>query len=304
MKIISFVKSLLPHIGKEQVLEDIRVTAGELDQVVIPNYAQASAYFKTTKMKSDDNDVISKDFYMKFDRGSLSKQSNIVSEIDIRLGNIKENLAYVSSQIEELMERDIINEGLTAKKAVLIRAANHMSFLSRYSTDLLNYLYVNEAIEANVEVEETMNLAPAIIKHVQNNIRMFSTLMSDYGISNKDFLKIYTAIPDVVVSSRTEGAVTGLFKESDIDPFSSPFVQGFSGNPIYHIRLLFAEWQASRYKANKEKKKMLELRLLHLKLLQEKKNDPKIQSEIAYIQNRVDRIERYMREVEESVEMA
>lgn len=304
IKIIDFIKSLLPRIGKDQILEDLRVTSSELDQLVIPNYEQAAAYFKIEKTKSDEVKSLSEDFYQKFDKGSVVKQTSIIGEVAVRLGFIKANLAYVQSQIETILERDVISEGLTAKKAILIRAANQISFVSRFSSDLLNYVYVAEAIKVDAGIEESMKLSPAAKKHIEKNIKVFAWLLSDYGIHSKEFEKIYTAVPDIVVSSRNEASIVGLFKEQDIDPFSSPFVLGFTGNPIYHVRLLFAEWQASRYKANKDKKKMLELRLLHLKLINEKKNDPKLEAEINYIQNRIDKVERYMRDVEESVELS
>lgn len=304
MKIFSFVKALLPRIGKDEVLEDLRVTAGELEQIVTPNFTHAADYFRSNKMKSDANKDLSDAFYQKFDKGSVSKQTSFIAEVTARLPFLKENLAYVQAQIEELMERDIISEGLTAKKAILVRTAAHLSFISRFSVDLLNLVYVNEALETGADVEESMQLAPIVIKHVENGIKPFANYLSDYGIPNKDFVKIYTVIPDVVVSSRNEHSIVGVYNEKDIDPFKSAYVSGFAGNPIYTVRLLFAEWQASRYKANKDKKKMLELRLLHLKLMQDKKQDPKVEAEINYIQSRVDKIERSMREVEESLETA
>jgi hypothetical protein len=304
IKLINFIKSLLPRIGKDQILEDLRITATELDQIVIPSYEQAAEFFKVNKPKSEMAKSLSEDFYRKFEKGAMAKQASIIGEVAARLSFIKQNLAYVQAQIEIVLERDILNEGLTAKKAILVRAANQISFISRFSSDVLNYVYVAEAIAVNVDVQESMSLSPAAYKHVQNNIKVFATLLSDYGIPTREFEKIYTAVPDIVVSSRNESSIVGLFKEQDIDPFTSPYVQGFTGNPIYHVRLVFAEWQASRYKANKEKKRMLELRLLHLKLINEKKNDPKIEAEINYIQNRIDSTERYMREVEEDVELA
>jgi hypothetical protein len=303
MKLVSFIKSLLPHMSKDQILEDLRVTAGEMEQVVIPSYRDASVFFRSNKLRSDEAKDISDDFYRGFERGSMSKQSSVIGEIDVRLNFIKENLTYVQGQIEAILERDVINEGLTAKKAVMIRAANQLAFISRFSTDLLNYFYVCEASASDADVAESMVLAPAVIKHVKTNVKMFAMLLSDYGIPTEKFQAIYTKIPEVVVSSRNEASIAGLYKQSDIDPFDSPFVAGFTGNPIYHVRLLYAEWQASRYKAEKEKKRMLELRLLHLRLLQEKKNDPKLEAEINYIQSRVDGIERYMRSVEDTVEV-
>lgn len=303
MKIISYVKALLPRVEKDKILEDLRVTATELDQVVLPNFRQAADFFRSSKPQSRDVKDLSDMFYRKIDLNGVPKQVNFIADCAHRLAYVRDNLTYVQNQIEALMERDVINEGLTAKKAILMRAAEHISFLSRFSVDLLNLVYTHEAVEVDANVEESMRLAPAVIKHVEINFTTFAQLLGDYGVPTRDFEKVIAKVPDVVISSKTEGSIVGIYKEKDIDPFVSSYVQGFVGNPIYHIRLAVAEWQASRYKASKDKKRVLELRLLHLKLSQEKKNDPKVEQEILYIQGRIDRMERSQREVEESLEM-
>lgn len=302
MKIIQFVKGLLPHFEKSRVLEDLRVSIGELDSIVIDNYNQASEHFRTNRLKSDDSKDLSDAFYQNFDLQKGSKQASFVGDINKRMAFVKKNAEYVLESVEELFERDIIAEGLTVRKALLIRAAESMSFISKFSIDLLNVVYVNEATEVNATLEESLRLAPATIKLVNHNVTKFAKLLSDYGIPNDSFKKLIQELPEVVINSKTANTVMGLYNEKDIDPFANSYVVGFNGNPIYHIRLLVAEWQSSRYKASKDKKKMLELRLLHLQLIQDKKNDPKLEQEINYIQSRIDKTERYLREVEESIE--
>jgi len=302
MKIFSYVASLLPRLTKDQVLEDLRHTGEELVSVAQPTYRNGADFFRTSKFESDKVRDLQDSFNDKFDRSGGPKQSTFLGEINARLPFLVENTEYVTKQCELLFERDIVSDGLTAKKALLMRAAEHLSFLSRLSLDVLNYVYTFEALAAGVEVSDDSGLSPAEAGHVERNIGVFASLLGDYGVPNKDFEKILLAIPEVVVSSRSEAQLASVFKERDLDPFKGQYVQGFTGNPIYHLRLLVAQWQASRYKANKDKKKMLELRLLHLELLKEKKNDPKIEQEIDYVRGRVASLDRYLREVEESVE--
>lgn len=299
---MSFIQTLLPRIQKDQVQEDLNISVREMETTVIPSYMHASDFFRTSKFTAEPNKELTTDFYRNFDLQGGSKQATLVSEVYKRLPFIKENIGYIQGLIEEVMERDIIAEGLTAKKATLLRAAEHLSFISRFSLDLLNLIYVNEAGSANADVLESMRLSPGATRHVEKNIVVYARLVSDYGIPLKDFQKIYLRIPEVVLSQKTSQAISGLYREGDLDPFASAHVSGFTGSPIYHIRLMVAEWQSNRYKSNKETAQMLQLRLLHLKLLHEKKNDPKLEKEIEYVQGRVDKIQRYLREVEESLE--
>lgn len=301
MKIVDFVKGLLPALEKNQVLEDLRVTMAELENILQPNFKTASDFFKSSKHSSNQVKYISETFYKNLDSGGIAKQPNFIGEVAVRTKNLQDNARYIYEQIEKIMERDIIHDGLTAKKALLIRAASGMSFISNFSIDLLNYVYVFESINANAEVEDSIKLSPAEIKKVEARIHLFARMISDYGMDNKKFTKIITEVPEVIVNSKTSMSVASLYPERSVDPLSASYISGFKANPIYHIRLSIAEWQASRYKVNKDKKKMLELRLLHLKLLNEKKNSAKVEAEIEYIQARIAKIERYLRDVEESL---
>jgi hypothetical protein len=86
-----------------------------------------------------------------------------------------------------------------------------------------------------------------------------------------------------------------------MDPIGSHMVQGFEMNPIYHFRLMVAEWQANRYKSYKEKKKLLEVKLLNLKIAKDGKRDPKLDREVIYYESVVEDLEYRMSKMEESV---
>lgn len=302
MKILSYVKSLLPRMGKDQVLEDLRNTSTELDDVVAPSYRNASEFFRSNKFQSDPAKDLEAAFQRKFDRNGQSKQPNFISEINFRVPFLRENVAFIEEQIEALFEREIYAEGLSARKAILLRAAEHLSFISRMSADILNYVYTSEAQAVGSDAFDGSELSPAEKRHVEINIGNFSQLLSDYGMPNKKFVDMIGTIPDIFVNSRSAASVAGAFDESDVDPFQANTLSNFVGNPIYHLRVIVTEWQASRYRANKDKKRMLELRLLHLEMLEAKKSDPKVEQEIEYTRNRVNKLDRALREVEESVE--
>jgi hypothetical protein len=301
MKIFDFLSGLLPHLDKIVVTEDLRITIAELDNNVIPTYQAAVDYFKVNKITSATNKELADLFYRNFDLQRGAKQSSFIADINKRIPLVKENADYILASIEELMERDIINEGLTAKKAILVRAAKSMSFISTFSSDLLIYVYNNETLAIDAESAEHIAMIPLYEKQVYSNIANYSRLLSDYGVPNKDFVKLITKVPDVVLNPRTQNSIKGIYKDSEIDPFVNSASANFTGSPIYNLRMMVAEWQSNRYKVNKDKKKMLELRVLHLKILATGKNDPKLEQEINYVQNRIDKINKYLADVDTSL---
>lgn len=299
MKLYDFAKRLLPSLEKNRIVEDLRVTLAELENSVVPNYSTASEFFKLNKIKSDELKDQSDIFYRNLSDKS-SKQSSVIADVYKRLPNLIENAKYIQGLVESELERDMIREGLTARKVLLIRGAESISFLSGYMLDFLNYAYVQETTMLT-ESNEDMDLSIAKIKHVEANMSRFAKVLGEYAVQPDEFRKVLREIPEVVINERTEMAVSGVYKESTLDPFTTGYTVGFYYNPIYHLRLAVSEWQAGRYKANKDKKKVLELRLLHLKLKSEKKSDPKLEQEITYLQSRIDKVERDLKRVEEDL---
>ena len=84
-----------------------------------------------------------------------------------------------------------------------------------------------------------------------------------------------------------------------IDPFQMRFIPAWL-NIIYHVRLGIAEWQVGRYNAAKEELKVIQLRKLHLERLRDGKADAAIEKEIAYLEERAQKLNYKLRQMEES----
>lgn len=296
MSILSFIKQLLPRIDKSSVLEDLRITKKELEDNLIPSYSDAATHFKAIKLKSEAVKDIANVFYRNYDLTKSNNSLNIVSEINSKLNNLGQNIDYVESELEKLLERDIIKEGLTAKKAVLIRAATEISFITRFAMDLLDYIYVKEIVA--VSDDRNMDVSNSQENDIAKKIANFGRVLATYADSPKSFKNYIGEIPDVNINENNYAALTATYGETVLDPTNSKLVSNFIHNPIYHVRLVIAEWQSNRYKAYRDKKRMLELRLLMLQSYQGNNPDPKIEKEIEYLQNRIESIEYKMAKME------
>lgn len=297
MNLLTFLGSMLSRLRKDEVMEDLRITAGEFERLVIPAYDEAAKFFKSNKFECKDLQEAIKGFYRNYKGERADK--NIIVEIHSRLPNLCKNLDYISEQNEALLSSDILKDGLTAKKAIMVRAAEQMSFISRYAMDFLNYVMVCETLARGEQAERS---APIVEQKIIANIINFARLLTVYGQDPAEFQELLVDLPDVIVNEKNYGALAAVYSSNKIDPLESVVMQGFESNPIYHMRLVVAEWQANRYKVYKDKKRMLELRLLQLKMIDDKNLDPKIEREIEYIQNRVEGLEYKMAKMEHSVQ--
>ena len=296
MRILDFVRSILPRLRKDQILEDLRITAGELEKSVVPAFDDAAKYFKSEKIKDKEATDAAAVFYRNYKGSRINK--HVVLELQEKMDNVVKNLAFVADQNDDLLERDVLKDGLTAKKAILVRSAEQLSFIARFSMDFLNYIYMCETKASDGAVHD---LVPAQLTALKNNIPNFAAIFGLFAQEPTKFQAAFDSMPDVIVNDKTYASLAAVYADDKLDPLQVLLVQGFQGNPIYHLRLIVAEWQADRYKLMKDKKRMLELRLLNLKMLNEKNPDPKVEQEITYIQNRVETMEYKMKKMEDSV---
>lgn len=303
MKLLSYLTSLLPHMDRETVLEDLQMTKTELTANVMTSYAAAAECFNVNKIASEDVISLQEQFFAAYGKPKLGRSANFIAELNSLIKNLVDNVDYTSEQLEDVMEKDIISEGLTAKKAILVRAAEQTSFCSRYLLDLLTWVYLKESIQAYKKNGQTPpdEMPPSLENNIVINIGNFGRLMSLYGISPSDYKSRLATLPDVVYNSATADSLNGVYAESKLDPLGVPLTNNFIGNPIFHLGLIVAEWQANRYKSAQDKKKMLELRLMNLKLQSEGKNDPGLEKEIQHIEERIQKYEYVMKKHEDAV---
>lgn len=299
MKLTTFLQSLLPMLKKDSVLEDLRITKSELDKTVVPTYEAAGDHFKVNKIASKDTLVLVDTFYRIYDLSKSNKQSSVVAEIFSKLPSLSANVDTIAASCEDILGQDILNDNLSAKRAVLVRAAEHVSVLVKLLVDFLTVVYYNEAMVYSKANADTIGVSAKTLQRVKDRMPDMARLLGMYSQDAKVFKERYSTVPDVIINVKTSAALQAVYREDKLDPMPSALSSNFEGNPIYHIRLVIAEWQANRYKANKDKKKMLELRLLYLQSLAEESPDPQLEREIEYIQNRIDKLEYEMHKATE-----
>lgn len=298
--ISEFVQGLLPGLKKDSVIEDLRVSTDNIDKNVIPSMDRVTALLKD-KFKSQAMQDIDRAFKNAY-KGK-QKGPNLLVIVRDCLNNVRQNADYVSAQLQELLESTIVPDGLTSRKAVMIRSSKQISFIADMTLDLANVALILETLEVNGELAEEMELSKGTTIRIQRNIVRYAYALADFGKDPKDFQSIFEGTRDLYIGGANAKNVKAASTEIEVDPFDSRLVQNVAYNPIYHARIAIAQWQAKRYHAAKDKKKLLELRVLQLKAEQEKKGDSRILKEINYTQSRIDKIDRELHEIESDLGM-
>lgn len=294
--LLNFIKKLNMRIEKPVVMKDTEATLKELQTMVVPMLKEMSEQAKIAPFKSKYFNNLSSHVYayVKFAR----KSNNFWLDLGQAFSNVSANCDELHRLVEEYLAQDTLRDAISARGANLVRMAGVMSFVSSYATAAMDFAVQQESVALG-NSDET---PPAQYKYMFDEIEKFSRLLADVSIDPKQFKTLFTDIPEVYLSADNMASAAAMFAEKELDPFSNlRGVSNWVGSPIYSIRLAYETWQADRFHAAKDRKKMLELRLIHLQNQLEKSPNPRLEKEIEGLQARINKYDRKFREIEASL---
>lgn len=286
MKLDQYLASLLPAFTKERVLEDCRMTSAELKETAIPLYETANKAFKGHKFKNAS--VL--DMQTVFGRMVKGHSGGLLEGTKSALEQTLKNLDEVESMVDRVYNDEVAGVGMTYLKANLLQFTEWASFVSKYSRRLLIYVLIletGEYAESGPTLSES--LEEAEIEWLKSHFVHFCTAINAVAQPTDKIKSAIANIPDINITKDNYDSLKSTLGESKIDPFSVGLIPIWL-NPIYHVRMSVAEWRADRYRAQKEEKKVVELRVLNLKRMQDNKPDARVQTEIDYSQRRLSKI--------------
>lgn len=295
--IFSYINRLRTNVEKNAVSKDIDATIKLLTTQVIGSVASVADHARITTPKSKVAKEFESDFYaaIKMSR----KPSNVFLALGEQLDIMLVNLESLKKIVEDNMEQDNLRDGITARGAHMIRTASSMGWVARFTQDLIDMILRQETADVTGEPDDG---PPAQERYLMSRITEYCRVLSDMSIPNKDFLKIFSDLPSVYLDRDNKGGIANSLSRTELDPFKNlATMDGFRGNPIYMVRMMFLNSEISDYQAAKDKKQVAELRLMHLKNVIAGSPNMAIEREIEGIQKRIDSYNQKIREVEATV---
>lgn len=301
--ISGFLKSMLPSIGKSDVETDLEISL-EYIPLIIEQYTLLGNVYKEHKFKSKSVKKIVETFYKELSDSKLKTKlvNNFGKDTVSLFSNASVNGEWLRKEIKESLNDVIMSQALTVLNANLLRCVPHFFFISKFATDLLTYIYMSETAELKHEGEEDFYLNKKQVELIEKNFVYYCRILAVYGEEPKEFNKKLASLIKLTIPTEEVEKITEQFSDKKIDIFNN-LPAGFVGSPIYSVRLIFAQWEADRYRELKDKKKLLQLRNLHYKMLQENgSSDAKVEKEIAYLQRRITEIDYKLAKIEDSIQ--
>lgn len=305
LNIVSFVKNLIPSFNKSDILSDLETSIDYLDTVSISNYNNFISAYSVNDIKTKDVKKLITEFYKNYYKVKPHIELNnkeFFKDSHTLLSNVVVNANYINVELDKVLNDVVVSHALSLYKSYLLRAVAHISFIAKFSTDLLNYIYIKETNDlVDNKFDDDFYLNKIQYSNIEDNLWIYARLIAFYGLDENRFNKLISNAPDQVLSKDNIEQVVSLYNISDVEILPS-IPHGFIGSPIYSIRLMFAQWESKRYRELKDKKKLLELRYLHYKLLKENgQSDIAVEKEINYLQKRITDIDYELSKMEEAI---
>jgi len=306
LNIAGFVKNLIPSLSRSDLETDLSISVETLP-IVISTYQGIVDVQKVAKFKSDSFKKMSSVFHQELTKAKtkadVTSRGDLAMDLVTLFNNSVQNVEHVKKELEDLTNEVIVTQALTAYKTNIIRAVGHFYFITRFALDLANHLYSEEVVEAGEALQSDAKPNKKQLEFLNKNLVVFTRLLAVYGDEPKVFKERLEELGDISIPKEQLEEALAVYDQRKIDIFNNNLPAGFIGSPIYTFGLLFAEWQADRHKQLKDKRKLLELRLLHLRMVSEQgQSDANIEKEIGHLQRRVTDIDYAIAKIEDSVE--
>lgn len=305
LNIAGFIKKLLPSFSKSDLETDMEISL-EAISTVNDIYASLEEVFKVSPPSSREATDVIKEFYKEIGhvkhKVKLSPNKNIATDTLTLFKNIKTNGDYLYNEISDAINDVVVSQALTAYKANLLRAVGHYYFMTKFALDLSNFFYVTEAESGGMDLNKEYRLNKKQKEFITKNVWIYARMVALYGESHEVFKERLKEITEVMLPKEEIDNVVDFYVSDKIDLFDN-LPAGFIGSPIYSVRLVFAQWEADRYRRLRDQKKLLELRYLHMKLMREQGNsDVNLEKEIEHVQKRITDLDYSISKIEQSIE--
>jgi len=299
-----FVKSLLPSFSKYDIETDMETSLSYIPMIQ-ESYLSFGSVVAGAGVNSKEAKKLVESIYKELNKSSLKvklrKNGHIAEDTVLLFGNVKLNGEKVLKTLSESVNDVIMSQALKIWHANLLRAVPHYYFMTKYATDLLNYIYVVEAQAAGLDADRDYLVGKHTVKFLESNAAIYANLLACYGEKPEAFDKELEAVSKITLPKDDVDDVLYQHQSEKLD-ITSSLPNGFIGSPIYSVRLVFAQWEADRYRSLRDKKKLIELRYLHYKMLKEQGNsDATAEKEIIHLQQRLAELDYKIGKIEEDM---
>lgn len=297
--IIEYVKTLASNIQSADVN---KVVANMIDSIdenrdIIHNAAEILG---GKKLLDPQLAKLEGDFQANIKLAGEKFKGGLVEAIKFNHVKIREVAGTLKKLVQNNLSEDNYSSQLTYGRANLLKLVELADYSIDYSLKLLHWIVSSQsALEENKEALSPLTMGDRALLLYESE-RWTQVFVALLRIDNSAGLeKLLLSIPEIEISRDWAGDASGSALSKD--PLRLGLIGGVKFNLLYHAQKHWAEWTVKRHHANKDRKKVLELRLYHIKNQYDGKPDPEIQIRIDKMEKQLSILDYEIHKFEESL---
>lgn len=275
----SILEDLKNNIKKEDVEKNIEFTIQLLDNDVIPALQELS----NTKVKG----VLGNKTITSF--GKMCGLKGTVNSIFSSLHDFFKQAGTTLHTIDTLVDRKfptIITEAtVTGMTGSVVKIVTDLSSMSIFILDFVNYALADDGVGKPTRLQ---------VERVKNGMGTFMELFKVYNNNLETIEKeLPNASNEILNFDQPNLGMLNILLSKTGKLIKLPVTNGFVGNPIYHIRMWMMDREIEKYEADKDRKRLLELKVLALNMDKEADGVDlnKINKQIEYYEDKIQDLE-------------
>jgi len=286
--LINTARGMNHTVQRESVLTQLDNNLTGINGEIIPAITEMKKYFKEINADIKDYPLLSS-----VDRVAKLRSkdaADLLSKLVKLFGAFSSAGSSLKSVMMDELPEVITMNTATARQLAVLQVNKDMSMMSLYVLDLL--LLVSQNSESAIQMVKMKE------KNIRAEVSSFSAMVGAYS---GNISKIVKDLPKVANTEVTADSTKFSMMENILKKqgkiINFPTI-GFTGNPIYHIRTFFVDAEIAKYETLKDKKKILELKILDLKVKRTGDVDPQLERQIEYYEEKLDKTEYTIRKIE------
>lgn len=298
MNIIKFLRSLAPTLSGSTIENDVANQIKTLNKSLLPKYKMA-ATLCSSEFKASQN--------LEFEKAARARlrynQPNFLQYVINWCANYERVLKHLQTLVPETFERDVARESMSAQGAQILQLLEYSGALQSYLLRVLDQIVIQETDATSGRVRED-SMTPADRDWLEKNRGGFFEILLLLSTPATQIAAMLKSIPEVTLGPANADTVVKAMGANKLDPMRLGLMSGFFDigqivNPLYHIAVMRAEYEVTKYRELEETIRLLELRLLEMKQANQGKQDPRLQKTIEYHEGRVQRLRAELDELTE-----
>lgn len=286
------VESLLSSFGlaakpikQQQLVKTYRAVMSIVSEDVIPTLEEVAKVEKDKRITSSKILDLAIDI-IKIKKGTYK---DFIKNLHKFFTTVSGTRDKIESIIIKHSSTVITDKSMSVKDAAIIKLVDDISSMALYTMDLVTCVLADAGDTSFPKIK---------FKQLKEGLPSFAELYANYSKNFEKNLEAIVKLDDTVLTRDTNVAmVDAKLSKSNFTP---PSPTGFINNPFYHIRMWLVDRDLRKLELLRDKKKLVELRLMELKLEARSGGDQDLTKQIEYYEEKLSSLEYDIQKLEEA----